>query len=558
MLGMAVSSGLGAQSFSRIYAEDYSRAHGYGVQGGAVCSDYLFQCHDKAPAIVVYDLARREAVADLPLPGVKTWHCNNACFSAYWYAPGDEFPLLYISQEHASEHCAIVVRITRDGTGTFAADIVQKIVFPSPLEMGVWYPNIALDLQQGWLYVEGYSSPSWKDAADGNALHLVRFAMPAAPAPEGAYAGSAPKPAELPVDETLGCPVLTLSTADIQMRRTSTFRVATQGACIRNGKLFQAFGVPGCGPLSLCCTSLADGRLEWSRDLPSIGIDEEPETLGFYHDSLLVVSNVGNVYLSDCVEPWKLADTLAHTAPAWYAGARKKLVCLDLDATLTQHRTHLNATNRAALANLCNHYQTVMVCAGNAPRVRGQMEDFPIAIIGNYGMQEAHDENGKLVIDKQITIPADTAFFLRKTNALRRKYGYTEYKGDPVEFHASGMVTFGLLGTKAVPEEKVVFDPDRARRRAMYPEVLKIFKNYSVYIGGSSSFDFAGKRFNKYDAVMEYAKRLGLSRDEVIFIGDDFDDGGGDSHVRIYGMDYISIDDYRLFPQRTSGLVLPR
>lgn len=92
----------------------------------------------------------------------------------------------------------------------------------------------------------------------------------------------------------------------------------------------------------------------------------------------------------------------------------------------------------------------------------------------------------------------------------------------------------------------------------MYPEVLKIFKNYSVYIGGSSSFDFAGKRFNKYDAVMEYAKRLGLSRDEVIFIGDDFDDGGGDSHVRIYGMDYISIDDYRLFPQRTSGLVLPR
>ncbi len=38
----------------------------------------------------------------------------------------------------------------------------------------------------------------------------------------------------------------------------------------------------------------------------------------------------------------------------------------------------------------------------------------------------------------------------------------------------------------------------------MYPEVCEIFKDYSVYIGGSSSFDFSAKQYNKYDAVVRH------------------------------------------------------
>ena len=117
------------------------------------------------------------------------------------------------------------------------------------------------------------------------------------------------------------------------------------------------------------------------------------------------------------------------------------------------------------------------------------------------------------------------------------------------------MVTFGLLGTAPKAEQKVTFDPDRKKRRAMYPEVCEIFKDYSVYIGGSSSFDFAGPQYNKYDCVMAYAKEHGYARDEIVFVGDDFDDGGGDSHVRIKGLDYIAVDDYRKFPERVACLL---
>ena len=234
---------------------------------------------------------------------------------------------------------------------------------------------------------------------------------------------------------------------------------------------------------------------------------------------------------------------------------RKKLVAMDLDATLCQHRSPIPPKNLAALKELEKKYRCVMIGAGNAPRIYKQMNNYPIDIVGNYGMQVAEGANGKFRIVKAVTNTVDKAFFREKTDALREKYGYTTYEGEPLEFHASGMVTFGLLGTKPSAEHKVAFDPDRRKRRAMYPEVLDIFKDYSVYIGGSTSFDFAGKEYNKYDATLAWAKDHGYALDDIVFIGDDFADGGGDSHVRIKGMDHIVITDYNKFADAVSVLL---
>lgn len=223
---------------------------------------------------------------------------------------------------------------------------------------------------------------------------------------------------------------------------------------------------------------------------------------------------------------------------------QKKLLVFDLDGTLSNHRTPMPEESRALLDALGKKYHLVMCGAGNVARVFKQMGNYPIELIGNYGMMEAKVENGELVIIKQIVAEVDKEFFLRETNRLREKYGYTEYAGDPIEWHPSGMVTFALIGTKAKREDKHVFDPDRAKRRVMYPEVLEVFKDYTVFIGGSTSFDIVAKQYNKYDATMEYAKRHGYTKEQVLFMGDDMGDGGGDSHVRLGGMDYIHVLDY--------------
>ena len=233
----------------------------------------------------------------------------------------------------------------------------------------------------------------------------------------------------------------------------------------------------------------------------------------------------------------------------------KKLLCFDLDGTLTQHRSKLERDNAELLTKLQKKYRVIMVGAGGCERIYRQLNEFPIEIIGNYGMQRSVAENGKFRLVKDEKTYPDKGYFLAMANYLRNKYGYTEYKGETIQFHESGMVTFPLLGTEADIKDKIAFDPTREKRRVMYPEVTELFKGYNVYIGGSSSFDFTDKKYNKYYAIKEYAEENGYNLSEVLFVGDDFGDGGGDSHVRIFGLDYIEITDYEKTSEKLAFLV---
>ena len=64
----------------------------------------------------------------------------------------------------------------------------------------------------------------------------------------------------------------------------------------------------------------------------------------------------------------KLSRELRESAPAFAAGAQKRLVAMDLDATLTQHKTPLSDTNRIALDRLGEKYDLLMVGGGGAER----------------------------------------------------------------------------------------------------------------------------------------------------------------------------------------------
>lgn len=222
----------------------------------------------------------------------------------------------------------------------------------------------------------------------------------------------------------------------------------------------------------------------------------------------------------------------------------KKLICFDLDGTLTQHRSKLEEENKILLDELKEKYKIIMVGAGGAERIYAQMNGYPIDIIGNYGMQESRMIGGEFTIIREEKATPNKEYFSKTVEYLRKKYGYTTYQGESVEFHATGMVTFPLLGTKADIKDKIAFDPTREKRRVLYDEILSLFPDYSVYIGGSSSFDFTQKQYNKYDAIMRYAKENGYKKEEILYVGDDFGDGGGDSHVRIYGLDFVEITDY--------------
>jgi len=234
-----------------------------------------------------------------------------------------------------------------------------------------------------------------------------------------------------------------------------------------------------------------------------------------------------------------------------------KLIAMDLDGTLTQHKEQLLPEHKAILDRLSKKYKLLMVGAGQCKRIFNQLGQYPIDIIGNYGLQYAKYNADTKDLDtvRDVQLGVNKEETEKKVTYFREKYGFTEYRGENVEYHISGCITFPILGTKAIQEDKLSFDPDRRKRRAIYDEVAKAFSDYNVFVGGSSSFDMSPKPYNKYYALDLYCKENGIPHSSVVYIGDDYGFGGNDESVYKSDFNYLTIDDYRDFPEVVKELL---
>ncbi len=223
-----------------------------------------------------------------------------------------------------------------------------------------------------------------------------------------------------------------------------------------------------------------------------------------------------------------------------------RVIAFDLDGTLTQHRSPLGKANREVLEKLSGKYRLLMVGAGQCRRIFNQLGEFPIDILGNYGLQFAiyNKEIGDIELKKDEVLPCDRESVSARIEYLRQKHGFTEYAGESVEFHPSGCVTFPILGKSAKIEDKLAFDPDRSRRRPIYPEVCELFPEYTVFVGGSSSFDFVPSPFDKKYALDRFCRENDIAPESIIYVGDDYGVGGNDEAVAKSDYAFVTIDDY--------------
>lgn len=198
-----------------------------------------------------------------------------------------------------------------------------------------------------------------------------------------------------------------------------------------------------------------------------------------------------------------------------------------------------------------------MVGAGMCRRIFNQMEQYPIDILGNYGLQyaEYNEETKDIDILIDTVVPCDAPSVDARVTTLRQETGYLTFTGENTEFHASGCVTIPMLGTKANPAEKLAFDPDRSKRRSFYRRVKELFPEYNVVVGGSSSFDMVPAPYSKFYALNKYAQEHGLELDEIVYIGDDYGQGGNDESIYLSPIPYLTIDNYEDFPKVASVLL---
>lgn len=237
--------------------------------------------------------------------------------------------------------------------------------------------------------------------------------------------------------------------------------------------------------------------------------------------------------------------------------SKKVLLAFDLDGTLTQHKSRLSPEYAELLSKLSQNYCLLMVGAGSCTRIYAQMNNFPITIIGNYGMEFSTIDlkTGSFLLQEKISLPVNIPLVTQRAEQLRQKLGYMNFIGDTIEIHKSGMLTFPILGTKADLKSKLSYDANRKKRRAVYEQVVSVFPEYNVYIGGSSSFDIVPKPYSKLFALDFYCKKQGLSHSDVLYFGDDYGFGGNDEDIYTSDIPFEKVDNYKDFPLIASKLL---
>ncbi len=230
---------------------------------------------------------------------------------------------------------------------------------------------------------------------------------------------------------------------------------------------------------------------------------------------------------------------------------QKKVFAIDLDGTLTEHRTWISEENLEMLDMLEKKgIRTLVVGAGQVRRIFTQLKKYPTEIIGNYGLQYVayREELGDIEFLRDIILPCDKESVIERAKIAREKFGYTEIVGESVEFHPSGCVTFPLLGTKAAITDKLVFDKGGDKRREILDGVAELFPEYSVFVAGSSSFDMVPMPYNKYYALKLFMDEMGYTPEDIVYFGDDFSRGGNDEPILLSGIDFVKVKGAATLP----------
>lgn len=226
----------------------------FSLQGIAVYNNKLFQCYDKNQQIDVYDLATQQLAYTIAGDMANSTHCNNVDFSNIYYAPEDEFPLLYL-EVRGNQRRTLVYRIVRQDAD-YVLQKIQTIKFTNCTGC-----TTTLDNSDSTLVV-------YHDKDGGQVYSKVKV------------------------------PDLSRSTVTIPLDSTrvmASMAVAStrvgQDATIKDGKMYHLFGYAD--DCELIITSLGIGKEVARINLPRTGFWGEPEGIAFAGDTMIVTNIYG-------------------------------------------------------------------------------------------------------------------------------------------------------------------------------------------------------------------------------------------------------------------------
>jgi hypothetical protein len=215
----------------------------------------------------------------------------------------------------------------------------------------------------------------------------------------------------------------------------------------------------------------------------------------------------------------------------------KKLIVFDLDGTLAESKAPIDADMSRLLHDLLGIIKVAVISGGDWPQFQEQvvshlpqdksLENLSILPTSGtkffryagdwkelYSEDFTPEEKQKIVSSLQKAV-ADAGFKVEKV------------WGEVIEDRGS-QITFSALGQQAPLEEKKAWDPDFAKRTKIKAIVDSLIPEFSVRMGGATSIDVTKPGIDKAYGIRKLRDVLGISLQEMIYIGDALFVGGND------------------------------
>ena len=228
----------------------------------------------------------------------------------------------------------------------------------------------------------------------------------------------------------------------------------------------------------------------------------------------------------------------------------KKLIVFDLDGTLAESKSPLDAEMAALLHALLGAVQVAVISGGDWPQFEKQLL--------------ANLPEGELLVNLSLLPTCGTKFFQYADgwqkiysedftanekegiiSVLKQALGVADFKveklwGEPIEDRGS-QITYSALGQQAPLEEKNKWDPDFNKRKQIKAILDPLIPGFSVRIGGATSIDVTKSGIDKAYGIRKLRDLLGISLQDMIFIGDALFPGGNDFPVKATGVVCIPV-----------------
>lgn len=230
----------------------------------------------------------------------------------------------------------------------------------------------------------------------------------------------------------------------------------------------------------------------------------------------------------------------------------KRLIVFDLDGTLAESKSSLDPEMASLLHGLLGIIKVAVISGGGWGQYKKQLlSNLPddeslksLSLLPTCGTKFYKYSNGwKKIYSEDFSDDEKKKIISSLNKAIRELNFHVEKTWDKTIEDRGSQITYSALGQIAPIDEKKKWDSDFKKRKKIKAILDVSIPEFSVRLGGTTSVDVTKPGIDKAYGIHKLRDHLGISLDEMIFVGDALFPGGNDYPAKEAGVLSIKVRD---------------